>query len=137
MRSQKQQIALFLAGAPHAVVGASSNRQKYGNKVLRCYQQAERPVYAINPHGASIEGSPTVASLRALPESVHGISVITPPHVTESVVAEALELGIQNIWLQPGAESEAALAMARAGKANLIAQGPCLLIVLGFSDTAS
>lgn len=137
MTPPDEQIALFLAGAPHAVVGASSNRQKYGNKVLRCYQQAGRPVYAINPHGKAIEGSATFASLRELPEAVHGISVITPPHVTEAIIAEALELGIQHIWLQPGAESKAALRMAQAAKANLIAQGPCLLVVLGFSNSAS
>lgn len=125
-------VEAFLAGAPHAVVGASNDRRKYGNKVLRCYQQHERPVIAINPKGESIEGSPTFALLGDVPDVVHGISVITPPHITEKVVADAIALGIEHIWLQPGAESDVAMQMARDAKVNLIANGPCLLVILGF-----
>ncbi len=126
------QIEAFLAGAPHAVVGASQDRSKYGNKVLRSYQQDDRPVFAINPRGESIEGAQTFASLEDVPDVLHGISVITPPHITEKVIAEAIDLGIQHIWLQPGAESAAAMQMARDAKVNLIANGPCVLVILGF-----
>lgn len=53
---------------------------------------------------------------------------------TPYAVAEAIALGICNIWLQPGAESEAVLRIAaKAGGINLIAGGPCVLVVLGFS----
>lgn len=130
----KMQIDTFLAGAPHAVVGASGNREKYGNKALRSYLQAQRAVVAINPRAGVIEGCATFASLSDVPETLYGISVITPPKITELVIAEAIELGIRNIWLQPGAESKAALRIAeRAGGINLIAGGPCILVVLGFS----
>ncbi len=131
MQSTTESIAAFLAGAPHAVVGASSDRGKFGNRVLRCYQRAGRAVYAVNPVGSNIENCPTVASLSQLPEAVHGISIITQPAISEAVVAEALELGIAHIWLQPGAESPRAMELARAAGANLIAGGPCLLIELG------
>lgn len=128
------QIDAFLAGAPHAVVGASRDRGKYGNKVLRCYQQAERAVLAINPQGDSIERCPTFAKLSLMPEVVHGISIITPPHVTQHVVAEAIELGIRHMWLQPGAESETSLHLAREAGVSIIAGGPCILVVLGFRN---
>ncbi len=124
----------FLAGRPHAVVGASRDRSKYGNKVLRCYQQHDRPVYAVNPHAVEIEGLTAYADLAALPEAVHGISVITPPRVTEAVVEAAGKLGIRHLWMQPGAESAAAVQTARDLGMNVIAGGPCLLVVLGYHE---
>ena len=134
-RSIDAQIDAFLAGTPHAVVGASQDRAKYGNKVLRCFQQASRAVFAINPRDEMIEGAPTVATLTRVPEPVHGVSVITPPHITELVIAEAIELSIQHIWLQPGAESDAAIRMAEEAGMSVIAGGPCILVVLGFRNT--
>jgi predicted CoA-binding protein len=124
----------FLAGAPHAVVGASQDRAKYGNKVLRVYQQHDRRVVPVHPSAKEIEGLVAYQDLAALPEPVHGISVITPPPVTERVVQQAIELGIKHIWMQPGAESETAVELARQNGINVIAGGPCLLVVLGFRD---
>jgi uncharacterized protein len=75
-------IDAFLAGSPHVVVGASRQRKKYGNKVLRAYVQAQRPVFAVNPYAREVEGMPAYPDLAHLPEAVHGISVITPPEIT-------------------------------------------------------
>ncbi len=113
------------------MVGASSNRSKFGNKVLRHYQRHNRAVYAINPRSASIEGAPTVPSLSDVPEPLHGISVVTPPGIAESVALAAMALGIRRVWFQPGAESEAAIAMAKGAGIEVIAGGPCLLVALG------
>ncbi|HUS38480.1 MAG TPA: CoA-binding protein [Pirellulales bacterium] len=124
----------FLAGAPHAVVGASQDRAKYGNKVLRVYQQHDRRVIPVHPSAKEIEGLVAYPDLAALPEPIHGISVITPPPVTERVVQQAVDLGIKHIWMQPGAESEAAVEWAEQNGINVIAGGPCLLVVLGFRD---
>lgn len=127
-------IAAFLDGSPHAVVGASRDRAKYGNKVLRCYQQNGQPVYPVHPAGDEIEGLKAYATLAELPEAVHGVSIITPPGVTESIVGQALEAGIQMLWMQPGAESPRALQDARQAGLTVIAGGPCLLVVLGFRE---
>jgi len=77
MGSQKK-IAAFFGGGPHAVVGASQDRDKYGNKVLRCYMQHQRRFFPVNPHAAQIEGLTANAALDVLPEPVYGLSVITP-----------------------------------------------------------
>jgi predicted CoA-binding protein len=129
-------IDAFLVRGPHAVVGASRHRAKYGNKVLRTYLQRGMPVLAVNPNcaGSDIEGVPAWPSLRELPEPVHGVSIITPPAVTESVVDDAIALGIGHLWMQPGAESAAAIARAKAAGISVIARGPCLLVVLGFRE---
>jgi len=133
--SGRDKINAFLEAGPHAVVGASSRREKYGNKVLRCYLQNDRPVYAVNPNADQVEGLEAYDDLRSIPESVHGVSIITPPDVTEGVVAEAIELGIRHLWMQPGAESDRAVALAEQAGLSVIAGDACLLVVLGFRES--
>ena len=130
----RQHIDAFLAGAPHAVVGASADRDKYGNKVLRVYMQRGRPVYPVNPRAAQVEGLDAYPSLTALPEKPHGVSIVTPPAVSEQVVEEAARLGIRRLWMQPGAESPAAISRAEELGLQLIAGGPCILVVLGYRE---
>ncbi len=127
-------MAAFLAGGPHAVVGASRDRDKYGNKVLRCYLQHGRRVFPVNPQAAQIEGLAAYGDLGTLPEPVHGISVITPPRISEWVIEQAAALGIEQVWMQPGAESIAAIARAEAAGMSAIADGSCILVELGYAD---
>ncbi len=134
MTTLQAQIDEFLAGSPHAVVGASNDRAKYGNKVLRVYLQNDREVYPVNPTSERIEDVGAFPDLASLPKQVHGISVITPPHVTERIVEEAAELGIKHIWMQPGAESEAAIARAEKLGMNVIYGGPCILVTLPYKE---
>ncbi|MCC6407884.1 MAG: CoA-binding protein [Planctomycetes bacterium] len=124
----------FLAGQTYAVAGASSNREKYGNKVLRCYQQHAREVFAVHPRETDIEGAPTVTELAKLPKAIHGLSIVTPPPVTEKLVEEAAKLGITRLWMQPGAESPKAVARAEELGLSVIANGPCLLVSLGYRE---
>jgi predicted CoA-binding protein len=127
-------IEAFLAAGPWAVVGASSDRDKYGNKVLRCYQQHGMEVFPINPRADEIEGLKAYPSLAALPKRVTGISVITPPKITEAVVKEAIAAGVKHIWMQPGAESTAAIREAEAAGVEVIANGACILVVVGYRE---
>lgn len=129
-----EQIRLFLDGEPFAVVGASTDREKYGNKVLRCYQQNQRRVIPVNPRAAQVEGLGAYPDLASVGESIHGVSIITPPAITEGVVEQAIELGIGQLWMQPGAESAPAIALAEAAGINVIHGGPCLLVVLGYHE---
>ena len=106
-------IEEFLQAGVFGVVGASADRSKYGNRVLRCYLMNGRLAVPVNPKEEKIEGIPCVASVAELPPEVESISVITPPSVTEQVVAEAAAKGIKNIWMQPGAESQRAIDLKR------------------------
>ncbi|KTD18824.1 CoA-binding protein [Legionella lansingensis] len=127
-------IQQFLASDAYGVVGASTNRQKYGNKVLRCYLQHGKKAYAVNPRATAIEGVPSFKDVAALPSTVDSISIITPPAITEKVVEEAIQKGIKNVWMQPGAENEAAIQNCQKNHINVIAGGPCILVALGFID---
>lgn len=127
-------IQEFLGGESFAVAGASTDRNKYGNKVLRCYKQHDRTVYPLNPKTDEVEGLKAYADLTALPEPVHGVSIVTPPSVTESVVQQAVDQGIRHLWMQPGAESEQAIALATKHGLNVIHSGACILVVMGYRE---
>ena len=132
--NDREKVDAFLSGTPFAVVGASIDRNKYGNKVLRCYMQHDRTVYVVHPKQSEIEGLPCHSDLTTLPEPVHGISLITPPRITEKVIEQVPDSGAGWIWMQPGAESDAAIARAEELGLGVIAGGPCLLVALGFRD---
>lgn len=131
----EQKIESFLNSGPFAVVGASVDRSKYGNKVLRCYQQHGKEVYPINPRADEVEGLRAYPSLGSLPVKPQAISVITPPAITEQVVREAAAAGVRHIWMQPGAESEAAIRTAESLGMSVIAGGPCLLVLMHYRES--
>ena len=132
--TEEERFEDFLAGEVYAVVGASTKRHKYGNKVLRCYLQNGRTAWPVHPYEPEIEGQATVTSLANLPTPVHGISIITPPQISLKIIEEAALLGIHRIWLQPGAEDEQVLRRAEELGLDLIASGPCLLVILGYRE---
>jgi predicted CoA-binding protein len=130
--TNQERIRAFLEGTPHAVVGASRDRSKYGNMVLRAFLKKGRTAFPVNPNAGEIEGLAAYPDLISLPKTVHGICVITPPQVTESIVEQAGHLGVKHIWLQPGAESARAVQSAVQLGMNVIYGGPCVLIALGY-----
>jgi predicted CoA-binding protein len=132
--SEQDKIKQFLDGKRFAVVGASTDREKYGNKVLRVYQQNQLEVVPINPNAAEVEGLKAYPDLASVPGEIDGVSIITPPKVTEHVVEEAVTRGIRNIWMQPGAESEVAIEAAENAGANVIGGGPCILVSLRYRE---
>jgi 2-hydroxychromene-2-carboxylate isomerase len=85
-------------------------------------------------HETEIEGVACVPSVHELPDDVKSISVITPPAVTDRVVQDAIAKGIKNVWMQPGAESEASVEACRQAGINVIADGSCVLVVLGYRE---
>lgn len=120
-------IADFLAQRTLAVVGASRDPRKWGHVVWRDLMAKGRTVYPVNPNAEQIGGERVYPNLQALPETVDGIVVVTPPEVTESIVQEAHAAGITRIWLQEGAESPEALALCRALGIDVI-HGVCVMV---------
>lgn len=127
-------IQHFLASPAFGVAGASKDRNKFGNKVLRCYLQHKKNVIPINPYEKILEGKPCVHRIADLPNEVESLSIVTPPPVTEQLVEQAIRKGIKNIWMQPGAESELAIRNCKQHHINVIASGPCILQTLGFKE---
>jgi predicted CoA-binding protein len=125
-------IAQFLQSTAFAVVGASSDKTKYGNQVLRCYIANNKTVYPVNPREKMVLNIPCFKSVAELPDTVTSISIVTPPKITEQVVNDAIAKGIKNIWLQPGAESMRAIQQCLQHNINIIANGPCILVEMRF-----
>ena len=127
-------IEQFLLSGTFAVAGASTDRAKYGNKVVRAFKQKGREVYPVNPKTSVVEGLAAYSGVAELPDNVEAISIVTPPPVTIEVVKAALEKKIKNIWMQPGAENPKAVTLAINAGANVIADGSCVLVALGYRE---
>ena len=101
-----------------AVIGASEDRAKFGNKAVRAFRQAGHEVVPINPRcsGAPgrIEGLPAYASVADVPGPVDVATLYVQPAVGEQVLAEIAAKGIPELWVNPGAESDALLRRAEA-----------------------
>ena len=92
-----------------AVVGATNDPRKYGNRILRDLRRAGYIVYAVNNRETEIEGEPAYRSLAGLPVKPEVVDIVVPPDQTEQIVRQCRSLGLARVWMQPGAESEAAI----------------------------
>ena len=97
-----------------AVIGASNNRSKFGNRAVRAFRQQGYTVVPINPHEAEVEGLKAYASVLDVPGTVDMASLYVPPEIGVRVIEEIARKGIAEVWLNPGAESDALIARARA-----------------------
>jgi predicted CoA-binding protein len=112
-----------------AVVGASSNRRKFGNRALRAFRQQGYQVVPINPHEPEVEGLKAYASVLDVPGTIDMASLYVPPDVGERVIDEIARKGIAEVWLNPGAESDALIARARALQIQPIVA--CSIVAIG------
>ncbi|KAJ1832990.1 hypothetical protein LPJ63_003109 [Coemansia sp. RSA 2711] len=123
----------FFASSRYAVVGASADREKYGNKVLRWYVERGLAVTPVNPRADAIEGLACAASLAALGLDAAGmratsVSVVTPPHASAAVLREAARLGIRHVWFQPGSEPPDFAQLAAELGVHVLGNGACILV---------
>jgi predicted CoA-binding protein len=114
-----------------AVIGASSNRHKFGNKALRAFRDQGYTVLAINPNEAEVEGMKTYASVLDVPHAIDMATVYVPPDVGQTLLAEFEKKQIAEIWINPGAESDELLVEAKRRKLNIIAA--CSIVGIGRS----
>jgi uncharacterized protein len=131
VRDPRAGIEQFLSAASFVVIGASDDPRKYGHKVYASYLRHGRKAFPVNPNAATVLGNTAYADLLSLPEPVEAVSIITPPDVTQKVMEDVLAAGIRHVWLQPGAESPAAVGRAERAGLNVIWGGPCVLVALG------
>lgn len=126
----EQAIERFLAARSIAVIGASDDPRKFGHKVYAAYLRRGMTAYPVNPNALTVLGNPAYPDLRSLPEAPEAVSIITPPAVTERVMEDVIASGARHVWMQPGAESPAAIERARQAGLSVIAGGPCVLVEL-------
>jgi uncharacterized protein len=117
-----------------AVVGASSDRKKFGNKAVRAYLHQGFTVVPIHPKETAIEGLQAYRSVRDVPGHIDLASMYVPPSVGESLLEDIAAKGITEVWFNPGAESPSVVARARA--LNLTPIVACSILAMGEEPSA-
>ncbi len=89
-----------------AIIGASGQRRKFGNKAVRAFLEAGFTVYPVNPHEQAIEGVKAYADLGHVPQPVEIVSLYVPPAVGQTLIEDIVAAHPKEVYLNPGAESE-------------------------------
>ena len=114
-----------------AVVGASSDRNKFGNKALRAFKAEGHTVIPINPNESEVEGMKTYPSVLDVPGAIDMATVYVQPHIAMQLLDEFEQKGIPEVWINPGAETDEMIATARRRKTKVIFA--CSIIGVGRS----
>ena len=114
-----------------AIVGASNDRAKFGNKAVRAFLQQGYEVFPVNPKEAVIEGLTAFKSILELPVRPQMVSVYLPPSVLLKVLPDIAALGCDELWLNPGADSDEVVAEAERLGLNVIQA--CSIVAVGVS----
>ena len=114
-----------------AIIGASADRNKFGNKAVRAFVQKGWTVYPVNPKESRIEGLAVFKSILDLPVRPKLISIYLPPPVLLKTLPDIATRGCNELWLNPGTESDEVLAAARGLGLNVIQA--CSIVAIGLS----
>ena len=122
-----QVINDFINGKRIAVVGVSRNAKKFGNAIYTELKQRGYQVFAVNPSINEIAGDPCYPNLKALQGKIDGVLVCVPSSKGETVLREAAELGLHNVWLQQGADSPKLIKLGSELGLNMVSR-KCILM---------
>ena len=103
-----------------AILGASSDHTKFGNKAVRAFRQQGYAVYQVNPQETEIAGLLVFKSIRDVPVRPEMVSVYLPPPILLKVLPDIAAKGCDELWLNPGTDSEEVLAEAERLSLNVI-----------------
>ena len=112
-----------------AVIGASSDRRKFGNRALRAFREQGHTVVPINPHEQEIEGLKAYRSVLDVPGPIDMATLYVQPRVGVQIMDEIARKGIAEVWLNPGADDDAVVERAKAvGLRPIVA---CSIMAIG------
>ena len=92
-----------------AVIGASNDQRKFGNKAVRAFLQTGYKVFPVNPNETEVEGLPAFKSIKDVPEHPQMVTIYVPPAVLLKLLADIANKGCDELWLNPGTESHEVL----------------------------
>ena len=114
-----------------AIIGASADRNKFGNKAVRAFVRQGFTVFPVNPKEAQIENLPVFKSVGEVPVRPNLVSVYLPPPVLLKMLPDIAARGCDELWLNPGTESDEVLAAAERLGLNVIQA--CSIVGIGLS----
>jgi len=113
-------IKEFMEQKRFAVVGATDNPEKYGNRIVKNLRDRGYEVYPVNPKLEEVEGLKCYPTIANIPVEVDVVDFVVPPAATEEILKQCKELGLDRIWLQPGSESERAIAFCESKNLKVV-----------------
>ena len=116
-----------------AVIGASGDRHKFGNKAVRAYLESGFKVFPVNPREETIEGLKTYKTLAEVPEPVDFVSMYVPPAVGLKLLPVIADKMPRELWLNPGSESDELIELAADLHLRTIVA--CSIVALGMSPS--
>lgn len=117
-----------------AVIGASTDRNKFGNKAVRAFARQGYTVVPIHPRETEVEGWKAYRSVLDVPGAVDTATLYLPPSLGERIIEEVAQKGIQEVWINPGAESPALVERAR--QLGLRPRVACSILGIGETPAA-
>jgi predicted CoA-binding protein len=117
-----------------AVIGASSDRRKFGNKALRAFRDHGDIVIPINPKDPEVEGEKTYTSVLDVAGPIDMATMYVAPAVGVKILEELATKGVAEVWLNPGADSPEVVERAKALGLNPIVA--CSIVGIGKSPSA-
>jgi hypothetical protein len=112
-----------------AILGASSNRTKFGNKAVRAFHECGWEVFPVNRREASIEGFACIPGADALPTGLDVVSAYLPPAILLSELKTLAQKGCSELWLNPGTDTDEVITEARRLGLHVIQD--CSILRLG------
>ena len=120
LEQMDDRIREFVSQRTWAIVGASNDPSKYGNRVYRTLRDAGYSVFPVNPNEDEIEGARAYPAVGDLPVVPDVVDLVVPPKIGVDVVRQCHEAGVRRVWFQPGAESEEAIEYCRQQNIDVV-----------------
>ena len=123
----KRAVNDFLSCKKLAIIGVSRRSSKFGNTIYKELKSKGYMLYPVNAHAEKISNDICYRDLKSIPDKVDGIITVIPPVETEKVIHQAMAMGIKQIWMQQGSESDSAIQICKENNTNVI-YGECILM---------
>ena len=110
-----------------AVVGATDNPSKYGSIIYRDLKRKGYRVFPVNPNRSTVDGDRAYDHLQDLDRDPTIVNIVVPTEVTLEILGQCLEMGLMNVWLQPGTESPESMGFLQRNNFNYLANA-CIMV---------
>lgn len=112
-----------------AVVGASQRKDKFGYKMFKALRDNGNIVYPVSPKYDEIDGIKAYKSIKDIPDDIDVVGFIVNPSVGLELIQDVMDLGIKNIWMQPGTRDPKIVKIANDNDINVVFS--CVMVELG------
>jgi len=117
----------FLSQKSFAVAGSFRNETKYAYRIFKKLKEKGYIVFPMNPRGGEIDGSKCYPNIKAIPENIDVVNIVTPPKATVNIIKDCKDKGVKRVWIQPGAEDKEAIDFCKQNRIDVIC-GLCIML---------